>query len=41
MESSILQLPADWGCTEDTEKTAENIQSKNPELVIAAWRPEL
>jgi calcineurin-like phosphoesterase family protein len=31
-----IAVAADWGCTEDTEKTAENIQSKNPELVIAA-----
>ena len=29
-------VAADWGCEEDTEKTAENIQSKNPELVISA-----
>jgi hypothetical protein len=29
-------VTADWGCSEDTKKTAENIQSKNPELVIAA-----
>jgi hypothetical protein len=31
-----IAVAADWGCEEDTEKTAENIQSKNPELVIAA-----
>ena len=31
-----IAVAADWGCTEDTEKTAKNIQSKNPELVIAA-----
>src|SRR6187200_3707575 len=29
-------VASDWGCSEDTEKTAENIQSKNPELVISA-----
>jgi hypothetical protein len=29
-------VAADWDCSEDTEKTAENIQSKNPELVISA-----
>ena len=29
-------VAADWGCEEDTKKTAENIQSKNPELVISA-----
>ena len=31
-----IAVTGDWGCTEDTEKTAENIQSKNPEIVIAA-----
>jgi hypothetical protein len=31
-----IAVSADWGCTEDTKKTAENIQKKNPELVIAA-----
>jgi hypothetical protein len=31
-----VAVTADWGCSEDTKKTAENIQSKNPELVIAA-----
>ena len=31
-----IAVAADWGCEEDTEKTAENIQSKNPEIVIAA-----
>ena len=31
-----IAVAADWGCTEDTEKTAENIQSKDPEIVIAA-----
>jgi Calcineurin-like phosphoesterase len=29
-------VAADWGCSEDTEKTSQNIQSKNPELVISA-----
>src|SRR5688500_6514018 len=31
-----IAIAADWGCTEDTEKTAENIQKKDPELVIGA-----
>jgi hypothetical protein len=31
-----IAVAADWGCEEDTEKTAENIQEKDPELVIAA-----
>ena len=31
-----IAVAGDWGCTEDTEKTAENIQSNNPEIVIAA-----
>jgi hypothetical protein len=31
-----IAVSADWGCTEDTKKTAENIQKKNPELVISA-----
>ena len=31
-----IAVAADWGCEEDTKKTAENIQNKNPELVIAA-----
>ena len=30
-----IAVSADWGCTEDTKKTAKNIQKKNPELVIA------
>jgi hypothetical protein len=30
-----IAIAADWGCKEDAQKTAENIQSKNPELVIA------
>jgi hypothetical protein len=30
-----IAVAADWGCKEDAQKTAENIQSKNPELVIA------
>ena len=28
-------VASDWGCDEDAQKTADNIQSKNPELVIA------
>ena len=31
-----IAIAGDWGCTEDTEKTAENIQKKNPELVIGS-----
>ena len=31
-----IAVAADWGCEEDTIKTAENIQKKNPEIVIAA-----
>ena len=31
-----IAVAADWGCEEDTKKTAKNIQEKNPELVIAA-----
>jgi hypothetical protein len=31
-----LAVTADWGCEEDTEKTVQNIQNKNPELVISA-----
>ncbi len=31
-----IAVAGDWGCEEDTIKTAENIQSKNPELVISA-----
>ncbi|HEX6294026.1 MAG TPA: LamG-like jellyroll fold domain-containing protein, partial [Nitrososphaeraceae archaeon] len=31
-----IAVSADWGCEEDTEKTAKNIQKKSPELVIAA-----
>ena len=31
-----IAVSADWGCEEDTKKTAENIQKKNPELVISA-----
>jgi hypothetical protein len=30
-----IAVAADWGCDENAEKTAQNIQSKNPELVIA------
>jgi hypothetical protein len=35
-KSFNIAITADWGCEEDTKKTAENIQKKNPELVIAA-----
>jgi len=31
-----IAVTADWGCEKDTKETAENIQKKNPELVIAA-----
>jgi len=31
-----IAVAGDWGCTEDTEKIAENIQKKNPELVIGS-----
>ena len=31
-----IAVAADWGCDENAKKTAENIQNKNPELVIAA-----
>ncbi|HJU59892.1 MAG TPA: metallophosphoesterase [Nitrososphaeraceae archaeon] len=31
-----IAVAADWGCEEDTEKTVENIQEKDPELVISA-----
>jgi hypothetical protein len=30
-----IAITADWGCEKDTKKTVQNIQSKNPELVIA------
>ncbi|HET8793232.1 MAG TPA: LamG-like jellyroll fold domain-containing protein, partial [Nitrososphaeraceae archaeon] len=30
-----IAVAADWGCDENAQKTAQNIQSKNPELVIA------
>jgi Calcineurin-like phosphoesterase len=30
-----IAVAADWGCEEDTKKTVQNIQNKNPELVIA------
>jgi Calcineurin-like phosphoesterase len=30
-----IAVAADWGCDENAEKTAQNIQSKDPELVIA------
>jgi Calcineurin-like phosphoesterase len=31
-----IAVAADWGCEEDTKKTVENIQNKDPELVISA-----
>ena len=31
-----IAVTADWGCEDDTKKTVQNIQNKNPELVIAA-----
>ena len=31
-----IAVAADWGCDENATKTVENIQNKNPELVIAA-----
>jgi len=31
-----IAVAADWGCDENATKTAENIQEKDPELVIAA-----
>ena len=31
-----IAVAADWGCSEDTQKTAQNIQAKNPEIVMAA-----
>lgn len=31
-----IAVAADWGCSENTQETAENIQDKNPEIVIAA-----
>ena len=31
-----IAVAADWGCSDDTQKTAQNIQAKNPEIVIAA-----
>ena len=30
-----IAVASDWGCNEDAQKTANNIQSRNPELVIA------
>ncbi len=34
--SFSIAVAADWGCKEDAKKTSQNIQEKNPELVIAA-----
>ncbi|HJU60072.1 MAG TPA: LamG-like jellyroll fold domain-containing protein [Nitrososphaeraceae archaeon] len=31
-----IAVAADWGCDENATKTAENIQDKDPEIVIAA-----
>ena len=31
-----VAVAADWGCSKNAQETAENIQDKNPELVIAA-----
>src|SRR5919107_3146060 len=31
-----IAVAADWGCNDDAKKTSQNIQEKNPELVIAA-----
>ena len=31
-----IVIAADWGCNENAKKTSENIQKKNPELVIGA-----
>ena len=30
-----IAVASDWGCNEDAQKTADNIQSKNPEHLIA------
>ena len=30
-----IAVAADWGCDENAKKTEQNIQNKNPELVIA------
>jgi hypothetical protein len=35
-EEFNIAVASDWGCEKDTEKTAKNIQEKNPELVISA-----
>jgi hypothetical protein len=35
VNSFNIAVAADWGCKDDAQKTAENIHSKNPELVIA------
>jgi hypothetical protein len=34
-KSFNIAVASDWGCNKDAQKTANNIQSKNPELVIA------
>ena len=35
-KSFNIAIASDWGCNEDAKKTSQNIQNKNPELVIAA-----
>jgi hypothetical protein len=35
-QSFNIAVTADWGCEKDTKKTVQNIQNKNPELVISA-----
>ena len=34
-KSFNIAVASDWGCDENAQTTAENIQSKDPELVIA------
>ncbi len=34
-KSFNIAIASDWGCNEDAKKTSQNIQNKNPELVIA------
>ena len=34
-QSFYIAVTADWGCEKDTKKTVQNIQKKNPELVIS------
>ena len=35
-QSFNIAVTADWGCEKDTKKTVQNIQNKNPELVLSA-----